>query len=132
MIKQAARMSAPVITLIGLLVAGDAASQPSLTPEAAAGQRLAQRSCAECHAVRAGQPSPLAEAPAFPTLYTRFNVDSLAAAFERGVMIGHPRMPLVRFDVDEIGYLTAFLKSFILPGETGSARPICEPAQCAR
>ena len=117
-------------TLGALLAVTLGAANPAETPKVAAGHRLAARLCGECHAVDAAGASPLRDAPPFRSLYRRFDVAGLPLALEEGMMVGHPRMPLVQLDIDEVGYLTAYLKSFIPAGQSGSTRPICEPPTC--
>ena len=45
-----------------------------------AGQRLAEATCARCHAVGRAGDSPLRIAPPFRTLHTRYPVENLAEA----------------------------------------------------
>jgi cytochrome c len=74
---------------------------------------VAQQHCAECHSQTAGVESPLHDAPPFPTLYQRFPVEQIGDRIEGGMMVGHPRMPLLRaLDPDEERALTAYLVSF--------------------
>jgi mono/diheme cytochrome c family protein len=81
--------------------------------EFAFGRRVARRLCAECHALDPGQASPLADAPPFPVLYQRFPVERLDQEVEAGMMVGHPRMPLLRhLDEDEAAALVAYLSHF--------------------
>lgn len=87
-----------------------------------AGKRIAQAHCAECHALDAG-PSPLADAPPFPTLHTRIKAGSAledllthgmiapSRPLDEGAPPLHPRMPQARLDDDEISDLVGFLKS---------------------
>lgn len=90
--------------------AAAAASDPSWIPY---GRRVAVQHCAECHALDVGQVSPLADAPPFPILYTRFPVEQLGAQLEGGMMVGHERMPLLtRLDPDDTRALVAYLSHF--------------------
>jgi mono/diheme cytochrome c family protein len=91
-------------------------SQTAVTPNpdlVSFGHRVAVRHCAQCHALDPGAASPLADAPPFPTLYARFPVERLAQEIEGGMMVGHPRMPLLRrLDEDEASALVAYLSQF--------------------
>ena len=87
-----------------------AASDPSWIPY---GRRVAVQHCAECHALDVGEVSPLADAPPFPILYTRFPIEQLGAALEGGMMVGHERMPLLaHLDPDDSRALVAYLSHF--------------------
>lgn len=75
-------------------------------PEAAArmisaGEQVARRNCAECHAIEAGQASPLADAPTFSLLRGRFSRDEMAEILDQRMRTIHPRMPQLDLDVDE-------------------------------
>jgi cytochrome c len=94
-------------------------------PQIETGRRLAARYCGECHATGASGPSPLADAPPFRTLPSQFDVDSLPQRLEGGMLVGHPRMPLITLDPDEVVALTAYLKSFVPPPPRR-----CEPRAC--
>jgi len=92
----------------------------ALGPAAAAsdpkrGEMLLSRDCARCHAVgRAGE-SPQKEAPAFRTLGKRYPVESLEEALGEGIMSGHPDMPELKYDADDVGGIIAYLKSVQQP-----------------
>lgn len=87
-----------------------AADDPSWIPY---GRRVAVQHCAECHALDVGQVSPLADAPPFPILYTRFPVEQLGTQLEGGMMVGHERMPLLtQLDPDDTRALVAYLNHF--------------------
>ena len=85
------------------------------------GQRIAQRHCGGCHTVAAGN-SPLADGPLFRGLHRRYPPDGLTQLLDEGMLSerypreegarhGHPRMPTVRPDLDEIAALTAYPRS---------------------
>lgn len=98
------------------------ASAIAATPEIEAGRLVAQRHCGVCHGVSGG-PSPLADAPPFPTLHLRYGRGGLAELLERGMLAHHPfrleegpaepnpRMPVLVLDDDEIAHLAAYLRS---------------------
>jgi cytochrome c len=75
------------------------------------GQKLAQEWCAKCHAIGLYGDSPLQIAPPFRDLHQRYNVEDLAESFAEGIMVGHPTMPVYRFDPDQIQNLIAYLKT---------------------
>ena len=79
------------------------------TPNEAAGHRLADRHCGACHAVDGPGPSPLADAPAFRDLPSRFPVKRFTRAYRNGLFEGHPRMPPVELGPDELKELSAYL-----------------------
>ena len=77
----------------------------------ALGQRLAQEWCAKCHAIGLAGASPLPVAPRFRELHLRYNVEDLAESLGEGILVGHPSMPVFRFDPDQIVNLIAYLKT---------------------
>lgn len=99
--------------------AGAPAATTAATPEAAdiaRGHEVAEARCASCHAIEAGLTSPAPDAPSFATLYTRFPVDQLGERIRGGLMVDHPRMPLlVSLAPDEERGLQAYLLSFRRP-----------------
>ena len=106
-----------------------ASAQAVESPEVADGRRVAQRVCGECHAVGEG-PSPLAEAPPFRTLYTRYPPGGLDALLSEGMLPsdhppeegrqpGHWRMGTMQLDGDQVATLKAYLRS--LDPRPGSA-----------
>lgn len=75
------------------------------------GEELLQKNCASCHAVGRSGDSPHKFAPTFRTLGQRYPVESLEEALGEGIMSGHPDMPEMRFDADDVGDIIAYLKS---------------------
>jgi mono/diheme cytochrome c family protein len=75
------------------------------------GQTFAQAHCAQCHAIGRVGESPLAEAPPFRILHTRYPVEDLAEAFAEGFVTGHPSMPEFQLDPAQINDLLAYLES---------------------
>lgn len=74
-----------------------------------AGESLARRHCAECHTIRGFANSPLPDAPPFAALAVTRDLSTFTQAYDNGFFEGHPRMPLVELDPDELVELTAFL-----------------------
>lgn len=108
---------------IALLVVGLAlAASPALGQASAAnGERIAQRACGGCHAVR-GTKSPLPDAPTFARLHERYRKGGLDALLDEGMLAPpmppeegsprtHPRMPQAKFDDDQRADLKAYLHS---------------------
>lgn len=75
------------------------------------GEQLLTRDCAPCHAVGRTGVSPLAGAPAFRDLGKRYPIESLEEALGEGIMSGHPDMPEIKFDADEVGAIIDYLNS---------------------
>lgn len=120
------------ISILGfLLVAGCAASSPSgptpavaaATPVMAAdpvarGKVLVETRCAACHAVGPSGESSLSPAPPFRTLSQRYPVANLQEAFAEGISTGHPQMPQIALEADQVKDLIAYLESIQLPPKT--------------
>lgn len=75
------------------------------------GEALLTRDCARCHAVGLTGFSPRADAPAFRTLGTRYPIESLEEALGEGIMSGHPDMPEIEYEADQVGDIIDYLKS---------------------
>lgn len=75
------------------------------------GEDLLQKNCGSCHAVGRTGESPRKQAPAFRTLGQRYPIEALEEALAEGIMSGHPDMPELAFDADDIGDIIAYLKS---------------------
>jgi mono/diheme cytochrome c family protein len=76
------------------------------------GRQVAEYRCASCHSISPGVASHMPEAPPFETLYTRVPADRLGERIRDGLMVDHPRMPLlVRLSPDEEAALEAFVAS---------------------
>ena len=87
-------------------------SQPSYAADdLKQGEALLTRDCARCHAVGPAGNSPRADAPAFRTLSSRYPIESLEEALGEGIMSGHPDMPEIKYDADDVGVIIDYLKS---------------------
>jgi cytochrome c len=75
------------------------------------GQALLTQNCGRCHAVGRAGDSARPDAPGFRTLSTRYPIESLEEALGEGIMTGHPDMPEMSFDADQVGAIIAYLKS---------------------
>ena len=100
--------SVAFISLSALLLASS--SVGAATP-AVRGKVLLSSHCSGCHALGRTGDSPLARAPPFRTLHTRYPIDSLGEALAEGILVGHPQMPEFRFSADEVADITTYLKS---------------------
>jgi len=87
-----------LLVLAAAPFAGSAAARPQAPdPAVDRGQAIAQRRCAECHAVRPGRDSADGDAPAFTVLRLRYNELSLSRRIEvvtRGEHFGMPPLSL--------------------------------------
>ena len=89
----------------------------TLTPAAAAspqqqrGKTFALNNCAKCHSIDRVSPSPLKIAPPFRTLHKRYPIETLGEALAEGISTGHPTMPEFQLETDQIGDLSAYLKT---------------------
>jgi cytochrome c553 len=110
-------MRAVLLALGVALIASPALAQAS----AENGERIAQRACGGCHAVR-GTKSPLPDAPPFTRLHARYHKGGLDALLDKGMLAPadppeegplrtHPRMPMAKFDDDQRADLKAYLRS---------------------
>jgi len=88
-------------------IAPDAVAQPA----ASIGEAIVGRDCGGCHATGARARSPLRKAPPLRTLGSRYEIDDLGEALAEGTFTGHPIMPVLRYEPDEIDAVLAYLKS---------------------
>ncbi len=86
-----------------------AAAQP-VSP-VARGEALAQRLCANCHAITPQGASPHQQAPPFRELPKRYPVAHLAEALAEGIVVAHKDMPQFTLDPPEIDALLSFMES---------------------
>ena len=75
------------------------------------GKTFVGANCATCHAVGRIGESPLAVAPAFRELHTKYPVEDLGEALAEGITTGHPTMPQFELEPDQITDVLAYLKS---------------------
>jgi mono/diheme cytochrome c family protein len=79
------------------------------TDLAAAGKALVQKYCARCHAVDKNDTSKLPLAPPFRDFARKWPVESLEEALAEGIVTGHPDMPVVEFEPDQIAAIIEHL-----------------------
>lgn len=107
------RATLPVLAFLALVGAGCASD--SEDDSIARGLAFVTENCAACHAVGPEGESPVAAAPPFRTLQSRYPIEALAEAFAEGIVTGHADMPEFVLDPDEIDDVLAYLRS--LPAE---------------
>jgi mono/diheme cytochrome c family protein len=95
------------ITCLVLLAPGALAQ----SGRAQRGETFARTNCAGCHAIGRVGESPLAVAPPFRTLHTRYPVDDLAEALAEGITTGHPTMPEFALDRAQVSDFIAYLRT---------------------
>jgi mono/diheme cytochrome c family protein len=89
-----------------------AAIQPVVASEdLKRGEALLIRDCGSCHATGISDESSHKDAVAFRTLGKRYPIETLEEALGEGIISGHPDMPELKFDADEVGAIIAYLKS---------------------
>jgi cytochrome c len=77
----------------------------------AAGRKLVEDNCSRCHAIGVTGDSPLAKAPPFREVVTRYPPESLAEALVEGIVTGHNEMPEFVFEADQAAEIIAYLDS---------------------
>lgn len=106
------------ILLTFLLLAGLTgawAEENELGALARHGRSLAEKMCAQCHAIGVSGLSPHIGAPPFRTLSRRVDLDTFASRLRDGLTSGHPDMPTFRFGREDARALTAYLRSIQAP-----------------
>jgi cytochrome c len=105
------RIGVAAVVLAAVLWAPAAAQAQGLSPSEQRGQKFMQTNCSRCHAVGKVGDSPLAIAPPFRTLHTKYPVDSLQEALVEGIITGHPTMPEFRLDPGQARDVISYLKT---------------------
>ena len=77
---------------------------------AARGKALVESRCAACHSVGPTGESPVPAAPPLRHLGTRYPVTDLEEAFAEGITNGHPEMPQITLEANEVADLIAYLQ----------------------
>ena len=108
--RPAAHLAA-AFALLALAVPPSAQAAQAWDRRVKQGETLARTNCARCHAIGRVGSSPLAEAPPFRELHTRYPVENLGEALAEGITTGHPTMPEFRLEPDQADDLIAYLKS---------------------
>ena len=101
--------------IIGL---GMAAVQPGLAAEnelSVKGEALAKEQCGQCHATGATGESPHKEAPPFRTFASKWPLENLEESLAEGIVTGHPDMPAITLEPDQITVLIEHLHTIATP-----------------
>jgi len=101
-----------VLALSMIAIPGAALAQGS--PDAATltrGEELVAKNCGQCHAVGRPGNSPRSDAPTFRALGQRYPIASLEESLGEGIMSGHPDMPEMSFESEDVGAIIDYLKS---------------------
>ena len=101
-------MTVVLLPLVLLSAAGSAASALA-KGNAESGGAIAERWCASCHLVSAGQTAAVADVPTFPSIAQR--TDSEIEALEGFLADPHPPMPDMSLTRSEIRDLLAYIRS---------------------
>jgi mono/diheme cytochrome c family protein len=75
------------------------------------GRALLQEHCASCHAIGKTGDSPRTGAPPFRTLARSYDLDQFPRQLRRGVLSGHPDMPVFRFKPEDARAAGVYLRS---------------------
>ena len=105
------RAIVPALILLGACATSpDAPDEPRATQaQIADGQFMAKTMCGACHATGRYDRSAHRDAPPFRTLSQRYPIDSLEEALAEGMMTGHPDMPEVKLEPDQITSLLGYI-----------------------
>jgi mono/diheme cytochrome c family protein len=104
---------ATILLLLGTSAAAAQDSAPSAAEQQ--GRALAERMCAQCHAVGKSGSSPHESAPAFRALDRRLDLDTFVERLREGLMVGHPDMPSFRFTREDARSFVLYLRSIQAP-----------------
>jgi mono/diheme cytochrome c family protein len=96
-----------ILSFLILAAAGSMAHADDI----AAGRKLVEDNCSRCHAVGMTGDSPLAKAPPFREVVTRYPPESLGEALVEGIVTGHNEMPEFVFEADQATEIIAYLDS---------------------
>jgi mono/diheme cytochrome c family protein len=102
-------ITAALFTAVSAATAQESAEK--LTGLARQGRALADRLCAQCHAVGRSGLSPHAGAPPFRKLGDRVDLDTFQNQLRDHFSSGHPDMPTFHFTRNDARALTAYLRS---------------------
>src|ERR1700756_2140948 len=105
--------SAVVLLFLGTSAAMAEDNLPSAAEQQ--GRALAERMCAQCHAVGKSESSPHDSAPAFRALDRRLDLDTFMERLREGLMVGHPDMPMFRFAREDARAFVLYLRSIQAP-----------------
>ena len=75
------------------------------------GEALLRDNCSRCHAIGPSDVSSHKQAPPFRDVILRYPAENLAEALAEGIVSGHPDMPVLTFEVDQIDAIIAYLNT---------------------
>lgn len=103
--------------MIGFAWAGSALAQDtdldstSMTGIVAIGESIAEENCGRCHALGMDDISPHPDAPPFRVVAKRYKLEDLAEALAEGILTGHPDMPVISLEEQDIDAFLTYLGS---------------------
>ena len=101
-----------IVLLLGACaIAGASFAQRAADPALARGAWVAERDCAQCHAIRAEGKSPNSNAPTFRQIRLRFNPISLERRLHPMPAEGHDAMPPRSLSTADVPDLVAYIQS---------------------
>ena len=102
-----------LVLAIGLAAASGArAAENELSVK---GEVLAQQQCGQCHATGAAGESPHKDAPPFRTFASKWPLENLEESLAEGIVTGHPDMPAIAMEPDQITALIEHLHTIAAP-----------------
>lgn len=85
----------------------------SMAAVVAIGEDIAEAQCGRCHALGMNDKSPHKDAPPFRIVAKRYKLEDLAEALAEGIMVGHPDMPVVAMNEDEVNAFLTYMGSLL-------------------
>lgn len=112
-------LSSGLIWLAGCGVPIVSYDEPRSNENSAArtGVEIAEAECASCHATGLSGESPHPEALEFRRFSRFYPIEHLAEALAEGIYVGHPDMPVFRFEPDEVERLIEYIETVQEPLE---------------
>jgi len=92
-----------------ILVAVTFSMLPTLAAKISEGRAILERNCGRCHAVAAGDPSPLKEAPNLAIVLGSYPGERLEVELGEGIGSRHRDMPQIQFSAEEITSIYYYL-----------------------
>lgn len=74
------------------------------------GRTMAEAQCASCHSIGLEGESPHPDALPFRNFAENYPIAYLAEALAEGIFVGHPDMPVFRFEPDEVEALITYIE----------------------
>lgn len=104
-------MRRALVWIVVTLTLGNQSAYAQDTIQARQGQAFAQRTCATCHGIVPGSPSPVAGAPNFHTIAATPGMSPLAMRV--ALETPHHSMPNLQLSADELRDVTAYIMSLL-------------------